>query len=138
MFKYIGDQAERLGGGLIGATLGVIFAMSTRSIGAALAFLLSFFVLFCVQSLPKYFTQKRNRESVLHAFLTFIGFLVLWVLATIYFGNILIFQKGWVQEDMDVRVITALGTLFIIAIVSVVSAILEGLTPGNDQVGANE
>jgi hypothetical protein len=117
MFKYIGDLADRFSGGLIGATLGVIFAMSAKEhadIAAATGFLLTFFVLFCIHSLP------RPCDSGLFT-------LPSWVVATVYFCNFYVFREGWSQKDIDVRLFLVLLTLLIASIVSVVSVTAEGI-----------
>jgi hypothetical protein len=124
MFRYIGDQADRLSGGLIGATLGVIFSMSASSIGAAIALLVTFFVLLVVQSLPRYFAHQTNGTGIRQAFLVFLGFVILW---TVYFCNFYVFREGWSQKDIDLRVFLALFTLLIASIVSIVSVTAEGM-----------
>jgi hypothetical protein len=123
MLKYIGDQSERLTGGLVGAMLGVIFStLSPSSFGGAVAFLLSFFVLFCTQGLPRYFAQQPN--GVRHALLIFLVFLIFWALAIFHFSNLYVFQEGWTAKDIDLRVLVLLGILFVASLVSVISAIV--------------
>jgi hypothetical protein len=127
MFKYIGDQADRLSGGLVGATLGVVFSMSAKSIGGATAFLVTFFTLFCLQRLPRYLARERNNNGMRRAFLIYVIFFGLWLGATIYFCNLNVFQEGWSAEVIDLRVLLALFTLLIASVVSIVSATIEGI-----------
>jgi hypothetical protein len=124
MLQYIGDQSERLTGGLVGAMLGVIFAtpLSPASFGGAVAFLLSFFVLFCTQGLPRYFAKQPN--GALRAVLVFIIFVIIWVVATIYFSNMYILKEGWTPNDADLRVLLLFGILLMASVVSVISALL--------------
>jgi FtsH-binding integral membrane protein len=130
MFRYIGDLADRFSGGLIGATLGVIFAMSAKEhadIAAATGFLLTFFVLFCIHSLPRYFARQTNGNGIRHAILVFLRFLLGWLIATVYFCNFYVFREGWSQKDIDVRLFLVLLTLLIASIVSIVSVTAEGI-----------
>ena len=101
--------------------------MSASSIGAATAVLVTFFILLCVQSLPRYFARQTNGNGIRRAFLTFLGFVILWLFATVYFCNFYIFREGWSQKDIDLRVFLALLTLLIASIVSIVSITTEGM-----------
>jgi hypothetical protein len=135
-------KADRFSGGLIGATLGVIFAMSAKEhadIAAATGFLLTFFVLFCIHSLPRYFARQTNGNGIRHAILVFLlfllgwliatvyFFLLGWLIATVYFCNFYVLREGWSQKDIDVRLFLVLLTALIASIVSVVSVTAEGI-----------
>jgi hypothetical protein len=72
MLKHMAEQVSRLSGGIVGATLGVIFSMSThRSFTGAVAFLLVFFILYAFHSLPTYLVKTKNGIA-----LTWISFLI--------------------------------------------------------------
>jgi hypothetical protein len=123
-------KADRFSGGLIGATLGVIFAMSAKEhadIAAATGFLLTFFVLFCIHSLPRYFARQTDGNGIRHAILVFLLFLLGWLIATVYFCNFYVLREGWSQKDIDVRLFLVLLTALIASIVSVVSVTAEGI-----------
>jgi len=127
MLKHVGDQAERFSGGLVGATLGVIFSLSSSAmhISGATAFLIPFFLLFCIQSLPRYFANRPNGAG--RALLTFLVFIILWAVATVYFSNLYVFREGWSVKDIDTRVLLAHFTLFVAGAVSVASTTMENL-----------
>jgi hypothetical protein len=128
MLKHIADQSERLTGGLVGAMMGVIFSMaSPLSIGSAVAFLATFFVLFCTQGLPRFFAQQRTHPNALrYSILIFLLFLISWLLAVIHFGNFYVFSANWTVNSIDLRVLLLLLTLLGASVVSLISAIVEG------------
>lgn len=126
MWQHVGDQAEKFSGGLIGATLGVIFSLSSDNhLLGSLALLLAFFLLYCIQSLPRFFVKRP--EGVTPAFLVFLAFLFFWLLATIYFSNLDDLTDGWNVNAFNARVFLACITLLIASIVSLTSALIANL-----------
>jgi hypothetical protein len=119
MLTHLGEQAERVATGLIGATMGVIFAFSLLDFITALLFTLSFIVLFWLQSVPVFLLKKSPGKEGL-AFLFYIVFVVVWVITLVLFGRLNFWSDGWSSALIDKKLVFVLIVLFTASVASVV------------------
>jgi hypothetical protein len=107
MLNHLGEQADRLIGGLIGATLGVVFSISPLAWSFSAKFLVAFFLLFFAQSVPRH-RLRYDPNGGIRAFLFCLFFLALWVAATILFANVSFWEPGWTQAKIEPRIMLVL------------------------------
>ena len=123
MLSHFGEQADRLVGGLIGATLGVVFSISQLSWGFSAIFLFTFFALFFAQSLPRHLLRYDPRGAR-RAFLLYLVFLGMLIVAFFYFGHLMFWEDGWSRQSVEPRLALVLIALLFASLVTIIPLLL--------------
>jgi hypothetical protein len=126
MLRHLGEQVGRFGGGIVGATLGVIFSMTNpTSFVGGIAFLVVFFILYCLHNLPLYLVGTRN--GVAFAWISFFIYTVLLVVAAAWFCHLGFLADDWNVKQVDFRALLVFITLFIVSLLTIIAATGEAL-----------
>lgn len=127
MLRHIGEQVSRFSAGIVGATLGVTFSMSTpTSFAGTVVFLVVFFILYLGHGLPVYFFKTPNGRT--WAWMAFFFYTVLLLFAAGFFCHLGFLDDAWSVKQVDFRLLLVFITLFIVSFLTIMSATFETTT----------
>lgn len=126
MLKFISDQSDKLISGLVGATIGTVIIFSRMNIWDAFYFLISFYGLFCLQGIPRYFALQKNMMG--KAFLLYLIFLLLWLITLIIFANFRPLSDGWKKCDIQLETFVVLIAFALGNFISIVLTLVSTYT----------